>query len=123
MSPLGAEIKNIILKPNAFGTLAFDFALDKNTTLGTYSVQVMPEDDTKMIENAYTSFQVEVFKNPPFTADVKLRSPDIENNLLLTLRKKPNTDTGNPWYENVYTTDFSLDGIVTAKYYNGSQMR
>lgn len=30
------------------------------------------------IENGYTNFQVEVFKNPTFTAEVKLKSSDIE---------------------------------------------
>ncbi len=123
-SPLGAEIQNVVQKPNEFWTLSLSFDLDKGATLGSYNIQITVDgDDSQIVENGYASFQVEVFKNPTFTADVKLQSPDIENNLLLTLRKKQNTDANYPWYDDVYSTTFNLDGIVTARYYNGTQMK
>lgn len=31
--PMGAELKKVIIKPNDFGTISFDFALDKETNL------------------------------------------------------------------------------------------
>ncbi len=75
------------------------------------------------IENGYTYFQVEVFKNPTFTADVVLKSDNIENDFVSNLRKKPNLDTLNPWYRDVYSSTFSINGIVNARYYNGTEMR
>lgn len=124
MSPLGAEIQNVVQKPNEFGTLSLSFPLDKSASLWLYSVQVsVYGDDGVTIENWYTNFQVEVFKNPTFTANVKLQSQDIQNDLLMTLRKKENTDPNYPWYKDVYSTTFNVDGIVTAKYYNGTDMK
>lgn len=31
--PMGAEVKKVIMKPNDFGTISFDFLLDKEATL------------------------------------------------------------------------------------------
>ena len=76
-----------------------------------------------MMSNSWTNFQVEVFKNPTFTADVTLRSPDIEDGTIMNLRELPNTDTSYPWYENKFESTFSLEGIVKAKYYNGQEIR
>jgi alpha-2-macroglobulin len=122
--PIGTEIKAVVLRPNEFGTISTEFDLGKNTTLWSYIVQLSStSDDTATVENGYTNFQVEVFKNPTFTASVKLSSPDIENDILLTLRKKENTDQSSPWYKDVYSSTFSIDGIVKASYYNGTQMR
>lgn len=122
--PLGAEVKTVVLKPNEFGTISTDFDLARSASLGSYMVQLSSSsDDTIVIENGYTNFQVEVFKNPTFTASVKLTSPDIENDTLLTLRKKENIDRSYPWYKDVYSSTFFIDGIVKANYYNGAQMK
>lgn len=124
--PMGAEVKNIVMKPNEYGTLSFDFMLDKEANLGAYSVNISPADTTNQygyIANGYTSFQVEVFKNPTFTAEVTLKSPDIEDGVVSGLRKKVNTDPNMPWYTDVYTSTIALEGIVKAHYYNGAEMR
>jgi len=44
-------------------------------------VQSINNTDT-WISNAYTSFQVEIFKNPTFTAEVKLSSPEVKDGIL-----------------------------------------
>ena len=76
---MGVEIQNRVLQANEFGTIVFDFDLDKSATLGSYMIQMSSTaNDLIAIENAYTNFQVEVFKNPTFTAEVKLKSSDIE---------------------------------------------
>ncbi len=116
---MGTEVQSMVLVPNEFGTISTELDLDKNASLGSYMVQLsLTADDTETVENGYTNFQVEVFKNPTFTASVKLTSPDIENDILLTLRKKDNTDRSYPWYKDVYSSTFSIDGIVKANSYN-----
>jgi|GEM_PF-4420194 len=37
-----------------------------------------------------------------FTAEVKLQSPDIENDVLRNIREKQNTDPNMPWYSSIY---------------------
>lgn len=120
---MGREVKRVTLKPNEFGTMSTDFVLSKEAPLGSYSISLQAANTTEYIENGWSNFQVEVFKNPTFTAEVKLQSPDIENDSLTNLRKKENTDPNNPWYHDVYETQFSLEGIVKAHYYNGTQMK
>lgn len=61
------------------------------------------------ISNSWSSFQVEVFKNPTFTAELSLRSPDIESDMLLNLREATNMDASSPWYSKVYESTFSLE--------------
>lgn len=74
-----------------------------------YSVSLSTLDGTEYVQNGWANFQVEVFKNPTFTASVELRSPDIENGNVKNLRKKENTDQNNPWYSDVYEGKFALE--------------
>jgi uncharacterized protein YfaS (alpha-2-macroglobulin family) len=66
------------LKPNEFGTISTDFDLPKDASLGSYSVSLVSNNSTEYVENGYTNFQVEIFKNPTFTATVELKSPELE---------------------------------------------
>ena len=66
---------------NEYGSIGLDFILPTDTHQGSYTINVESLTDTgsnSMISNSWSNFQVEVFKNPTFTADVSLRSPDIE---------------------------------------------
>jgi uncharacterized protein YfaS (alpha-2-macroglobulin family) len=124
--PLGDVLTETVLKANDYGSLGTWFLLPADARLGSYSVNIEPLENTwsfYMMSNSWTNFQVEVFKNPTFTADVTLRSPDIEDGTLMNLRELPNTDTAYPWYENKFESTFSLEGIVKAKYYNGQEIR
>jgi hypothetical protein len=75
------------------------------------------------MSNGSTSFQVEIFKNPTFTTDVVLKSPDIEDGKLTNLKKSANRDPAMPWYPSVYSSTFALEGIIHAHYYNGAIMK
>lgn len=122
--PLGAEVATTDVIPNEFGTISVDFQIPKESPLWLYNITLRDaKNENAYVRNGMTNFQVEVFKNPTFTANVSLRSPDVEENILTNLREKPNTDPNNPWYEHVYTSTFSLEWIVKAQYYNGSQFR
>lgn len=124
--PMGVEVKKVIMKPNDFGTISFDFILDKESMLWAYNVNITPFSETEQYEyisNGYTSFQVEIFKNPTFTANVVLKSPDIDADVVSNLRKKVNADPANPWYSDVYTSVIALEWFVKAHYYNGVEMR
>jgi uncharacterized protein YfaS (alpha-2-macroglobulin family) len=121
--PLGKELKRVTQKPNEFGSLFTEFDIPKDAPLGAYSLQIMSADTTEYIENGWTSFQVEVFRNPTFTATVELKSPDIEDDTIRDLRKVPNTDPYTPWYTDAYKGNFTIEGIVKAKYYNGANIR
>ncbi len=121
--PMGRELKRTTLKSNEFGSLSTELSLSQDAPLGSYSVSIMPTTTSEYIENAWTNFQVEVFKNPTFTATVELKSPDLENNAIKNLRKVSNTDPYSPWYNEVYTGDFTIEGIVKARYYNGSDIK
>ena len=105
---MGKEVNRVSLKPNEFGTISADYILPKDALLGNYSVNLTTMDMTEYVANGSTNFQVEVFKNPTFSPTVDLKSPDLENESLKYLRKKPNTDTHTPWYKDVYVGDFSL---------------
>lgn len=94
------------MKSNSFGSIGTDFILPSDTPLGSYNINIALPESTDYIENAYTSFQVEIFKNPTFTAKVILKSNDLENETIKALRKAENTDPNNPWYTDVYTGDF-----------------
>ncbi len=104
----GKEVQRTTLKPNEFGTISTDLILAGNAPLGMYSVSLVTGDQTEYIANGSTNFQVEVFKNPTFTATVDLKSPDIIDESVNGLRKKPNTDPNTPWYSYVYEGNFSL---------------
>lgn len=91
--------------------------------MGSYSVNVASTNSLEYIENGWSNFQVEVFKNPTFTATVDLKSPDLENDTIKDLRKTPNTDPYNPWYTDVYKGNFTIEGIIKAKYYNGAEIK
>lgn len=121
--PMGKEMKRVTMKPNEFGALATDFMLPKDAPLGSYMMNLTSSDNSEYVENGYSNFQVEVFKNPTFTASIDLKSGDIEDNYIKALRKKENTDTNNPWYKDVYTGNFTMEGIIHAKYYNGTEMK
>ncbi len=120
----GAVVSTTTLEPNEFGTISTDYLLPKDAPLWSYTVSLSPFDSSLgYIDNSYTQFQVEVFKNPTFTALVSLQSPDVEKNIIRNLRKNPNVDPNMPWYTSVYEGTFSLEWIVKAKYYNGAQIR
>lgn len=122
--PLGREVKRSTLKPNEFGSISQDYSLPKDAPLGQYMLSLFfTRDRTMLIENAFSSFQVEVFKNPTFTASVELKSSDLEGASLKDLRKIPNDDPYSPWYKDVYTGNLTIQGIVRAKYYNGADIK
>ena len=64
---------------------------------------------SEWITNAYTSFQVEVFKNPTFTAEVKLSSPEVTNGIINNIREVANNDPNTQWYEKAYKSNFSIE--------------
>lgn len=97
--------------------------MPSDTPLGSYNVSLSLSDSTEYIENSNTYFQVEIFKNPTFTPKVTLKSNDLENDTIKVLKKAENTDPNFPWYSDVYTGDFGIDGIVQSSYYNGTQMK
>lgn len=124
--PLGEVLTETVLKTNDYGSLGTGLVLPADARLGNYSVNIEPLENTGnfyMMSNNWTNFQVEIFKNPTFTAEVTLRSPDIQDGTLMNLREIPNSDTAYPWYENKFESTFSLEGIVKAKYYNGQEIR
>lgn len=121
--PLGREIRRVSVKTNEFGSFSLDYELPKEAALWMYSVNLTTTDALDYIENAWTNFQVEVFKNPTFTATVELKSDDLEDGAVKNLMKIPNKDPYSPWYESVYTGNFTIWGIVQAKYYNGAEIK
>jgi len=66
---------------------------------------------------------VEIFKNPTFTAEVKLSSPEVVDGTLNNLRKTDNNDPNTSWYENTYKSNFNIEGLIKAKYYNGATIK
>jgi alpha-2-macroglobulin len=121
--PLGREVRRTTYKTNDFWSIALDLPLTKEATLGMYTMSISVPDSTDFIENAYANFQVEVFKNPTFTASVELKSDDISDGAIKDLRKIKNTDPYSPWYTDVYSGNMVIQGIVRAKYYNGAEMK
>ncbi len=100
--PMGREIRRTTLKPNEFGSVSTEYDLPKESSLGSYSVSIMNTLGSEYVENGWTNFQVEVFKNPTFTASVTLKSPDLEGESVRNLRKESNTDPYSPWISDVY---------------------
>ena len=121
--PLGREVKRATLKPNEFGSISLEYEIPKEWALGSYTFTVVSNNSLEHIENGWSNFQVEVFKNPTFTASVDLKSPDLENDVIKDLRKTSNTDPYNPWYSDIYKGNFTIEGIIKAKYYNGSEIK
>lgn len=76
--PNGREIKRSTIMTNDFGSLSLDLDLSKDAPLGSYGMNIVSSKNSEYIENAWGNFQVEVFKNPTFTATVSLKSPDVE---------------------------------------------
>lgn len=117
------EWKNIITKQviaNSFGSISTSLVIDSGASLWAYQVMVESLTDNNWISNSYTSFQVEIFKNPTFTAEVKLSSPEVNNGIIGSIRKTPNQDPNYDWYENTYKSNFNIEWVVKARYYNGS---
>jgi hypothetical protein len=67
------------------------------------------KDPNMYITNGYTNFQVEIFKNPTFTATVELSSPQVNNGIIENIREVDNTDTSNPWYEKAYKSNITIE--------------
>jgi hypothetical protein len=70
---------------------------------------VQSVNTSEWITNAYTSFQVEVFKNQTFTAEVKLSSPEVTNGIINNIREVANNDPNTQWYEKAYKSNFSIE--------------
>jgi uncharacterized protein YfaS (alpha-2-macroglobulin family) len=124
--PIWSIIKEWTYKTNEYWSIALDLLIPEDAHLGSYTINLESFEGTgtyAAIANSWSSFQVEVFKNPTFTAEVSLRSPDIEWDILLNLRENTNTDSSSPWYTQVYESTFSLEWIVKARYYNGLNIR
>jgi alpha-2-macroglobulin len=121
--PLGRETGRQTVKASEYGSLSIDYTIPKDGSLGLYSVNIISKDTSLYIENSYTSFQVEVFKNPTFTSTVELKSPDLVEGAIPDLRKVTNTDPYSPWYSDIYKGDFTIEGIVKARYYNGATIK
>ncbi len=99
---MGREIRRTTLKANEFGSISTEYDLPKDASLGSYNVNITNTRASEYVENGFTNFQVEVFKNPTFTASVTLKSPDLEGESLRNLRKESNTDPYSPWISDVY---------------------
>ncbi len=118
------EWKNIStsrIKANAFGSIASNFQINKDAPLGSYSITIQSANNNNTwISNSYTSFQVEIFKNPTFTAEVKLSSPEVVDWVLSNVRESTNDDSNSYWHDKKYSSKFTIEWIVKAHYYNGS---
>lgn len=112
------------VKSNSYGSIASSLEIKKDAPLGAYSISVQSlSDRDNWISNSYGSFQVEIFKNPTFTAEVKLSSPEVVDGTLNNLRKTDNNDPNTSWYENTYKSNFNIEGLIKAKYYNGATIK
>lgn len=112
------------VKSNAYGSITSSLNIGKDAPLGAYSISVQSiTDPDNWISNSYTSFQVEIFKNPTFTAEVKLSSPEVKNGIITNVRESLNNDPNTRWYENTYKSNFNIEGIVKAHYYNGATIK
>jgi uncharacterized protein YfaS (alpha-2-macroglobulin family) len=92
------------IKSNAFGSIATNFKITKDAPLGSYNVSVQSVNNTDTwISGAYTNFQVEIFKNPTFTAEVKLSSPEVKDGIITTIRESTNMEYATNWYGKKYS--------------------
>lgn len=121
--PLGREIKRSTLKPNQFGSIGVDYEIPKDAPLGLYNINLIATNSSEYIEYGFSNFQVEIFKNPTFTATVELKSPDLQNDMIRDLRRIPNTDPYTPWYTDVYSGNLTIEWVIKAAYYNGATLR
>ncbi len=96
-------MKRATIKPTEYGSVATELTLATDASLGSYGISLVSTNSAEYVQNGYSNFQVEVFKNPTFTATVELKSPDLEKDTLRDLRKVPNTDPYTPWYNDIYT--------------------
>ncbi|MBC7503547.1 hypothetical protein H7169_01120 [Candidatus Gracilibacteria bacterium] len=120
----GKSIASKRIKANAYGSIATTIILSKDTTLGSYSVGVqLVRDPNIYIGNGYANFQVEIFSNPTFTATVQLSSHQVTNGVINNIREITNTDTSTPWYDKSYKSNITIEGVVKARYYNGSEIK
>lgn len=118
------EIGKKRVKSNSFGSIATELTLTQDATLGSYSVYIQSvKDPNTYITNGYTTFQVEIFKNPTFTALVQLSSPQVKNGIIENIREVTNTDAANPWYEKAYKSNITIEWNIKAYYYNGAQIK
>ena len=116
-------VTNKRIKTNSFGSIATNIQIAKDAPLGAYSISVQAVDNSEWISNGYTNFQVEVFKNPTFTAEVKLSSPEVTNGMITNIREVANNDPETQWYEKTYKSNFNIEWVVKAHYYNGSTIK
>ncbi|MBX9809011.1 hypothetical protein K2X92_01310, partial [Candidatus Gracilibacteria bacterium] len=122
--PEGKTINTSRIKANAFGSIATNINPGKEAKLGSYSISIQPVNTSDgWISNAYTSFQVEIFKNPTFTAEVKLSSPEVKDGIITNIRESANNDPETIWYDTKYSAQFNIEGIVKAHYYNGATIK
>jgi uncharacterized protein YfaS (alpha-2-macroglobulin family) len=124
--PLGKVVNTIPVRSNVWGSVATSIVLPKDAPLGSYNVNIQRQwqtDGNNWISGGYTSFQVEIFSNPTFTASVTLSSPQVTKDMITGVREVKNNDQNNPWYEKAYKSEFSIDGVVKAHYYNGATIK
>ncbi len=119
--PVWKTVSSTRIKANSFGSIATSLAISRDAPLGAYSISIQSvgTPDT-WISNAYTTFQVEIFKNPTFTAEVKLSSPEVTDGILSNVREVTNDSVDQKWYQYAYQSEFNIEWIVKARYYNGA---
>ena len=84
--------------------------LSSDAALGSYSVSLQSvRDPNTYVTNGYTNFQVEIFTNPTFTAEVQLSSPQVTSGVINNIREVANIDTAHPWYDKSYQSNFTIE--------------
>ncbi len=118
------EVAKKRIKSNNYWSIATELTLAKDASLGSYSIYIQDVKNPNIyITNGYANFQVEIFKNPTFTAEVQLSSPQVKNGIIQNIREVDNTDTSNPWYDKSYKSNITIEWNVKAHYYNGAQIK
>ncbi|MDD3646175.1 MAG: MG2 domain-containing protein [Candidatus Gracilibacteria bacterium] len=114
MDSNGKEVYNKQLKINEYGSIFDSLTLSQDAPLGYYSIIIKDSEN----QIGYSTFSVEVFKNPTFTTDINLQALGLEAG---AVKIDEVSETGD-YYGEEYSGKFVLKANISSQYYNGANL-
>ncbi|MDD2907509.1 MAG: alpha-2-macroglobulin family protein [Candidatus Gracilibacteria bacterium] len=113
----GEEVLSKKINVNEFGSYNDTLNLRSDFPLGTYTIFLNKGDKTI----SYSSFDVEVFKNPKFKNDISLTTSGLNNDYVDI--KETKVQKYDYYTSEDYIGKFSISGNVTSSYFSGPRVK
>jgi uncharacterized protein YfaS (alpha-2-macroglobulin family) len=118
--PTGKAVLEKVSRPNDFGSIVESYVTTQNAPIGNYSVSLSFVSNGQEQAFLFSSFNVQIFKNPTFENTVTLTASGLDAGMIRVTETGSVSDYG--WNSIQYKGSFSIDGTITSRFYNGASL-